>query len=223
MARADGMQAQCLYSDALYWLDRFIDAEVAAREAVAAAEPIGDPRHTVSAYGMLAQSLLRQGRPVETLGAASRVVTGSREINDPALIAPALADRVRLGMLVTSASVHRAAGEPAAAVALAEQAMTLCERHGRREQYLQARMAWALALAETGEDERAVAAVRQVYQETLTRGTPHLAGRAAISLAAMDARAGRLTRARALARRSVRLVDPGIRAPGEPRGSTSPG
>ncbi|MFV2082992.1 hypothetical protein [Micromonospora sp. LOL_021] len=207
---------------------------------------------------MLAQALLRQGRPVETLGAVGRAVACSRETDVPAFTASALTDRavalgglaqypaalrdlaeadklvariedlrladqVRLGMLITSALVHRAVGEPAVTAVLAEQAMELCERHGRREQYLQAKMAWALALVEIGEDERAVAAGRQVYQELLNRGTPHLAALAAISLAALDGRAGRLARPGPGPGGRCGWSTRGISTPGEPPGSTSPG
>lgn len=244
LARQDGLLALRLYADALYWLDQLAQAEAVARDAIAAAEAFGHPGDVAHAYGVIAQVLLRQGRPVETLGAVTRVVEVARMQAQPAVTASALtdhavaltglgqytdalrdlaeagelvdtiedralADRVRLATLATAASIHRATGDFAEAVALAEQSMELCVRYGRHEQYLQARMAWGLALAESGEHERGMAAIREVYQKTLVRGTRHLAGRAANSLAYVDAHAGRLVRAGAWARRAVRLQDTG--------------
>lgn len=244
LTREDGMLALRLCAEALYWLDRLTEAETVGRDAIAAAETFGGPEHLTAAYGTYAQALLRQGRPVETLGAVNRALDAARRTAEPAIIASALgdraiallglgqytdalrdlteanellekvadqamADRVRLATLGTEASIHRTTGNLAEAVTLAEQSMELCARYGNREQYLQARMVWGLALAESGEPDRGRDAIREVYRETLARGTRHLAGRAANNLAVVDARAGRLVRAGAWARRAVRLQDTG--------------
>ncbi|GAA4252089.1 hypothetical protein [Dactylosporangium darangshiense] len=190
LVRDDGLLAQALLADALYWLDRIAEAGAAAREAVAAAEALGGPLELGRAYGVLAQALLRQGRPVETAGVMHRCVQIARAGAPPEILAaaltdhavalggleqyaaarlqldealavidtiadPAWADKVRIGTLAAAASVRRAVGDADGAVGLAQRAAALCRRYGRREQYLQARMALGLALADNGELERA--------------------------------------------------------------------
>ncbi len=242
LAREFGQLALQICADALYWLDQLSEAESVALEAIAAAESFGTPWEMAGAYGVYSQALLRQDRPVQTLGAATRTVEIARTIGEPAFTATALTDhasallplaqytaarkdveealallgtldggpqhdQARIGSLAAAASVYRMTGDHERAMALADQAAQLCDLRGRREQYLQARMAWSLAAAEGGEHDRAAACAREVYEEAKQRDLRHVAGLAANNLAVIDARAGNLTRARAWSRRAMRLQD----------------
>ncbi|GAA1738372.1 CHAT domain-containing protein [Luedemannella helvata] len=90
--RQAGLMALVLVADALHWLGRLSEAEVTARKAIAAAEAAADRETLCIAYGILANVVIHCGRPVEALGATTRVVALARDADDPLQLAAALTD-----------------------------------------------------------------------------------------------------------------------------------
>ena len=115
------------------------------------------------------------------------------------------ANRARIGPLSALAVILRRTGDHAGAIAAAEQAMDLSKRYLSREQYLQARMAWALALLADGDLAGGQAALAGVYDELLPRGSRHLAGRAATNIASALLQTNELEQAREWAERGLSL------------------
>jgi len=182
----------------LFRLGRPVETLGCQTRVLELARATADPRLVAAALTDRGVALWGLEQFDQALAATTEALAAIEKIDDPAA-----ADRERISTLAALASVRRSSGDLPGAVAAAEQAMALAERYQRREQYLQAKTAWSLAKLASGELAAATTGLRKVYEETSARGTGHLAGRAAGSLATGYARSGALAQARRWAEQAV--------------------